>query len=94
MCRLRDKLESEFVRDWCSLHDIIVLSETKTSAAPSLPGYIAINNSKYRHGGVAVLLKRYLFPKVCFVDIEDEGAVWFELSCVPGVIFCGMYNEP
>ena len=82
------------MRDWCSLHDIIVLSETKTTAAPSLPGYVAINNSKYRHGGVAVLIKRYLFSKVCFVDVEDEGSVWFELSCVPGVLFCGMYNEP
>ena len=88
------KLESELVRDWCSLHDIVVLSETKTTASPSVPGFVAVNNSKHRHGGVAVLIKRYLYPSVCHLDIDDEGTVWFELSCIPGVIFCGMYNEP
>ena len=91
---MQDKLEMELVRDWASSHDIIVLSETKTSAAPSLPGFVAINNSKYRHGGVAVLLKRHLYPDVSCIDIDDEGAVWFELSSVPGIKFCGMYNEP
>ena len=94
ICRVGSKLERELVRDWCSLHDIVVLSETKTTASPSLPGFVTINNSKHRHGGVAVLIKRYLYPSVCFVDIDDEGAVWFELSCIPGVIFCGLYNEP
>ena len=28
------------------------------------------------------------------MDVDDEGTVRFELSCIPGVIFCGMYNEP
>ena len=94
ICRVGNKLESELVRDWCSLHDIVVLSETKTTTAPSLPGFVAVNNSKHRHGGVAVLIKRYLYPSVSYVDVNDEGAVWFELTRVPGVLFCGMYNEP
>ena len=89
-----NKLEGELVRKWCMLHDIVVLSETKTTASPSLPGFVAINNSKHRHGGVAVLIKRYLYPSVSYVDVDDEGAIWFELRCVPGVMFCGMYNEP
>ena len=91
---MQDKLKKEFVREWANLHDIIVLSETKTTAAPSLPGFVAVNNSKHRHGGVAVLVKRYLYPSMCYIDINDEGVIWFELSCVPGVLFCGMYNEP
>ena len=48
---MQDKLEHDLVRDWSALHDIVVLSETKTTAAPSLPGFVAVNNSKYRHGG-------------------------------------------
>ena len=89
-----NKLEGEFVRKWCMLHDIVVLSETKTTASPSLPGFVTINNSKHRHGGIAVLIKRYLYPSVSYVDVNDEGAIWFELKCVPGVMFCAMYNEP
>ena len=91
---MQDKLEMDLVRDWSKTHDIIVLSETKTTASPSLPGFVAINNSKHRHGGVAVLIKRYLFPQVSHIDIDDEGVIWFELSSLPGIIFCGMYNEP
>ena len=92
--KMQDKMEMELVRDWANSHDLIVLSETKTTASPSVPGFVAINNSKFRHGGVAVLVKRYLYPLVCSIDIEDEGLIWFELSCVPGVLFCGIYNEP
>ena len=91
---MRDKLDGDLVRDWCNKHDIVVLSETKTTVSPSLPGFVSINNSKHRHGGIAVLIKRYLYHSVSYVDVDDEGAIWFELSCVPGVMFCGMYNEP
>ena len=52
-----DKLESDSVRDWIFLHDIVVLSETKTIASPSVPGYVAVNNSKSRRGGVAMLVR-------------------------------------
>ena len=91
---MRDKLESNMARDWCLVHDIVVLSETKTPATPSMPGFVAINNSKARHGGVAVLIKRWLYSSVRSIDVTDEGAIWFELSLIPGVRFCGMYNEP
>ena len=91
---MKDKLESDVVRTWLYEHDIVVLSETKTTATPSVPGFVAINNSKHRHGGIAILIRRWLFSHVRHIDINDEGVVWFELSNVPGVLFCGMYNEP
>ena len=85
---MNDKLENELVRDWAFQHNIIVLSETKTRGSPSLPGYIAINNSKYNHGGVAVLLKSWLYDKASMINVEDEGVVAFELSCIPGIRSC------
>ena len=91
---MRDKLENELVRNYMFKHDIVILSETKTKGSPSLPGFIAVNNSKSNHGGVALLIKRWLFPKLSLIDIEDEGVIWFELSCITSVRFCGMYNEP
>ena len=72
----------------------MVLSETKTTSAPSIPGFIAINHSKSRRGGLAVLVKRKLYPFITNVDLQDEGVIWYELTVVPGVKFCAMYNEP
>ena len=83
---MNDKLENELVRDWAFQPNIIVLSETKTRGSPSLPGYIDINNSKYNHGGVAVLLKSWLYDKVSMINVGGEGVVAFELSCIPGIV--------
>ena len=91
---MNDKLENELVRDWAFQHNIIVLSETKTRGSRSLPGNTAINNSKYNHGGVAVLFKSWLYDKVSMINAEDEGVLAFELSRVPCIRFCGVYNEP
>ena len=91
---LRDKMENDLVRDWMYSHDIIVLSEIKTRGDPSLPGYTPITNSKSNHGGVSVLVRSGLYPKISMINVEDEGVIAVELSCFPGIRFCGMYNEP
>ena len=91
---VRDKLENDRVRNWLFKHDIVVISETKTRGTPSVPGFVAINNSKSNHGGIVTLIKAGLFPQVSKIEIENEGVIAFELSCVPGVRFIGMYNEP
>ena len=91
---MRDKLENEQVRDWLFGHDIVVISETKTTAPPSVPGFIAINNSKSRRGGVAVLVKRKVYQFVTAIDIQDEDMIWYELTVIPGVKFGAIYNEP
>ena len=90
----RDKLENDLVREWVLRHDIVVLTETKTQASPSMPGYVAIPNCSSRHGGVAVLVRRRLFPYVQGIETHEPGVIWFELSTIPGICFCGMFNEP
>ena len=91
---LRDKLENDIVRNWVFEHDVTVLSELKTRGTPSIPGYTPILNSKSNHGGVSVLVKSWMYSKISMINVEDEGVIAFELSCIPGVRFCGMYNEP
>ena len=54
---MKDKLENDIVRDWFFEHDIVVLTETKSKGSPSVPGFVAINNSNSNHGGIAVLIK-------------------------------------
>ena len=90
----RDKFENELVRNWLFKHDIVIISETKTRGTPSVPGFVAINNSKSNHGGVVALVKAGLYPKVSMIDVENEGVIAWELSCAPGLRFVGMYNEP
>ena len=91
---VRDKLENDNVRSWFFKHDVIFLSETKTRGTPSMPGFVPINNSKSNHGGIVAFIKVRLYPKICKIDVEHEGVVAFELSCVPGVRLVGIYNEP
>ena len=90
----RNKFESDIVRDWLFLHDFVIISETKTRGTPSVPGFVAINNSKSNHGGIVALVKAALYPNISMIDIEYEGVIAFELSCAPGLRFVGMYNEP
>ena len=90
----REKLENERVRNWLFNHDIVFLSETKTRGTPSVPGFVAVNNSSSNHGGIVALVKAWLYPKVSKIDVEIEGVVALEFSCISGVRFIGMYNEP
>ena len=90
----RDKFENELVRNWLFNQDIVIISETKTRGTPSVPGFVAINNSKSNHGGVVALVKAGLYPKVSMIDVDIEGVIALELSCAPGLRFVGMYNEP
>ena len=91
---VRDKLENENVRSWLFQHDIVFLSETKTRGTPSVPGFVAINNSKSNHGGIVALVKARIYPKIRSIDVGTEGVVSLELSCVPGLRLIGIYNEP
>ena len=59
------------MRDWFNMHDMVILSKTKSTASSSIPGFVAINNSKYRHGGVAILITRHLYPSVSSMDDSD-----------------------
>jgi exonuclease III len=90
----RDKFENERVRNWLFNQDIVIISETKTKGTPSVPGFIAINNSKSNHGGVVALVKVGLYPKISMIDVEIDGVIALELSCAPGLRFVGIYNEP
>ena len=71
----RNKFESDIVRDWLFLHDFVIISETKTRGTPSVPGFVAINNSKSNHGGIVALVKAALYPNISMIDIEYEGVI-------------------
>ena len=89
-----DKFENDLVRNWLFKHDIVIISETKTRGTPSVPGFVPINNSKSNHGGVVALIRVGLYPKISMIDVEIEGVIGLELSCIPGLRLIGMYNEP
>ena len=93
---VRDKLETEWVRNILQRSTFIFLTETKTSEEPRLSGFKTINNpAKSSHrGGVAVLVKNFIFSSVCKIDKSYEGVVVFELNNIPFVTFILCYIAP
>ena len=47
-----------------------------------------------RRGGVALLVKNYLYPDLCHIDKSVDDQIWFSLSSIPGTRFCGAYITP
>ena len=93
---VRNKLENEFVLEWLHRHDLVVLSETKTAKLAHIPGFIPIlaKTENSSRGGVALLVRSYLSSDVYNVDKSVNDQLWFSLTSVPGVRFCGAYITP
>ena len=81
---------------WLHLHDIIVLVEIKISKLPHVAGFVPImaKTLNSQRGGVAILVKSYLYPDLCHVDTSANDQVWFGFSSIPGTRFCGAYITP
>jgi len=62
-------------------------------------GYIAyrskhVSGTASRRGGTIVFIKNYLANYVYNIDIGIVDQVWFQLHCVPGVMFGACYIPP
>ena len=74
--------------------DIIVLIEIKCCYAFSVPGFEVLRSSnRALRGGVAVLVKGYLWPDVYEVQSLCDQ-VWFKLSFLPDVRIGACYIPP
>ena len=93
---MRNKLESDIVLQWLHSHDIVVLGEIKTAKLPHIPGFIPkiSKSANSKRGGLAVLVKAYLYPDVYNIDDSVNEQLWFSLHSVPGIRFCGAYITP
>ena len=81
---------------WVLEHDIVVLGEIKVAKLPHVPGFVPIiaKTVNTRRGGLAVLIKTYLYQDVYHIDRTVNDQVWFSLSSVPHIRFCGAYITP
>ena len=80
-----------------SKHDIVVLSEIHRATVKHAPGFIPIvakNDSPTHRGGLVILFKHSIYPEVCNVDKSVPEQIWFKLSSIPAVQFCGAYVAP
>ena len=93
---VRDKLENENILKWLHMHDVIVLSEIKTSKLPHVAGFIPVmaKTANSRRGGVALLVKRYLYTDLCHIDTSVNDQIWFSFGSIPVTRFCGAYITP
>lgn len=93
----KTKLEKKNVEDMLLKYDIVALNEVKTSLRVCLPGYVSYmsyNQNAAHRGGTTVMIKNCLSEDVIRVDTSMCDQVWFELSCVPGVMFGACYIPP
>ena len=93
---VRNKLENDSVLEWLHLHDIVVLGEIKVAKLPHVPGFVPIiaKSVNSRRGGLAILVKSYLYPDIYHVDKTVNDQIWFSLSSAPHIRFCGAYITP
>ena len=74
--------------------DVIVLIEIKCCYAFSVPGFEVLRSSnRALRGGIAVLVKGYLWPDVYEVQSLCDQ-VWFKLSFLPDVRIGACYIPP
>ena len=81
---------------WIHQHDIVVLGEIKVAKLPHIAGFVPIiaKTVNTKRGGLAVLIRNYLYPDVYNIDRTVNDQIWFSLSSVPQVRFCGAYITP
>ena len=81
---------------WLHLHDVVILTEIKSSKIPHVPGFIPVvaKTVNSRRGGVVVLVKSPLYPDLCHIDVSTNDQVWFSFSSIPNVRFGGVYVTP
>ena len=82
--------------EWIQRHDVIFLCEIATSVSISVPGFYVIQGKTVtcNRGGVAILVKNYLYEYIHGVDLTMNDQIWFSISFLPDVIFGGCYIPP
>ena len=95
----KTKLEKMHVYNFLSNYDIVSLNEVKTPMYISMPGYVSFKSNLVsgvasRRGGTVVMVRNYLSQQVYNVDSSMTDQVWFQLRCVPDVMFGFCYVPP
>ena len=72
------------------------ICEVKSNVNLSIPGFHCIRGTTAspNRGGVALLIKNYIFDRISRVDISVDDQIWFEIAGLDGVMFGGLYIPP
>ena len=95
----KTKLEKSNVYKFLIGFDIISLNEVKSSLDICIPGYVPYR-SKYvtgpasLRGGTVVMVRNCLANQVYNIDNTMVDQVWFQLKCIPAVLFGFCYVPP
>ena len=81
---------------WLMNKDLVFACETFTDQEFFLPGYrVLVGRSRApNRGGVAFILKNYLYEKIISVDLSNEEQIWLCFDFIPDVLFGGYYIAP
>ena len=90
------KLEklTDMIRDF----DVIFLNEIKTAYPFSVTGFSCIRSLVVKgeelRGGVAILIKNYIFDRYLYDVNQMHDQVWFRLHLLPDFLFGAVYIPP
>ena len=95
----KTKLEKLDVFKFLLAFDIISLNESKSPLNISIPGYVSFRSKRVTgnaslRGGTIVMVKNYLANQVYNIDNSMIDQVWFQLRCIPSVMFGFCYIPP
>ena len=77
--------------------DIMWISEIKLRTPITVPGfktYLNVDQQMPTRGGILLLIKSHLEPFISRVDVQDNGQIWINMSCLPNMDLGGAYIPP
>ena len=82
--------------NWLFQHDIVFICETFNMDGLNICGYKIIPGKARasNRGGVACLIKNFLYERVCRIDVAEEEQIWITFDFLPDVVFAGCYVAP
>ena len=94
---MKRKTDQHNVLTYAHSFDLIWICEVKTGLTISVPGFVSYHNidKKNSHrGGIVLLMKHWLVPRIIHVDLTEGGQIWAHLSCCQNLALGGCYVPP
>ena len=94
----KDKLESANLLHSLSRHDLIFVSEIKSSGDLYMNGYVhyrcTITDRYVNRGGLCLFVRNSLARFVKNLTFDGDDAIWIEFAHIRDIVFGGIYIPP
>ena len=84
------------MKSWLNERDVVFTCENFTDTEFFVPGFRVIvgRSRNASRGGVAFLIRNYLYSRLATVDLSVEEQIWIKFDFMSDVLFGGCYIAP